>query len=114
KRIGWMEKDHGQHDQLRKTDLAHGAAMMVPRSVIDQVGMMPEFFFLYYEEVDCCETIKRAGYDIYFVPGSRIYHKESRSIGKTSTLESYYMTRNRLLFMRRNTTGTRKLIWVLF
>lgn len=114
KRIGWMEKDHGQHDQLRKTDLAHGAAMMVPRSVIDQVGMMPEFFFLYYEEVDWCETIKRAGYDIYFVPGSRIYHKESMSIGKTSTLKTYYMTRNRLLFMRRNTIGTRKLIWVLF
>lgn len=114
KRIGYLEKDNGQHNQLRETDLAHGAAMMVPRRVIDQVGMMPEFFFLYYEEVDWCESIKRAGYKVYFVPDSRVYHKESMSIGKGSTLKTYYMTRNRLLYMRRNTTGFRKLTWIFF
>jgi GT2 family glycosyltransferase len=114
KRIGYMEKDNGQHNRLRETDLAHGAAMMVPRRVIDEVGLMPEFFFLYYEEVDWCESIKKAGYKIYFVPGSRVYHKESTSIGKGSTLKTYYMTRNRLLYMRRNTTGVTKLTWVLY
>src|SRR5690606_28333503 len=77
KRIGWMEKANGKHDFLRETDLAHGAAMMVPRRIIEKVGMMPDFFFLYYEEVDWCESIKKAGYKIYFVPGSRVYHKES-------------------------------------
>lgn len=114
KRVGFMEKDLGQHDQLRPTDLAHGAAMMVPRSVIEKVGIMPEFFFLYYEEIDWCERIKKAGYNIYFVPASRVYHKESMSVGKNSTLKTYYMTRNRLLFMRRNTTGLKKVFWVLF
>lgn len=114
KRVGFMEKDLGQHDQLRPTDLAHGAAMMVPRSVIEKVGIMPEFFFLYYEEIDWCERIKKAGYNIYFVPASRVYHKESMSVGKNSTLKTYYMTRNRLLFMRRNTTGLKKIFWVLF
>lgn len=114
KRIGYMEKDNGQHDTLRETDLAHGAAMMVPRRVIHRVGMMPEFFFLYYEEVDWCESIKKAGYGIYFVPGSKVYHKESMSIGKGSTLKTYYMTRNRLLYMRRNTTGVKKITWILF
>ncbi len=114
RRIGYMEKDNGQHDQLRETELAHGAAMMVPRRIIEQVGMMPEFFFLYYEEVDWCQSIKNAGYAIYFVPGSKVYHKESMSIGKGSTLKTYYMTRNRLLYMRRNTVGVRKLTWILF
>lgn len=114
KRIGWMEKDRGQHDALKETDLAHGAAMMVPRRVVDRVGMMPEFFFLYYEEVDWCESIKKAGYKIYIVPDSKVYHKESMSIGKGSTLKTYYMTRNRLLYMRRNTAGFRKLTWILF
>lgn len=114
KRIGWMEKDHGQHNIQRETDLAHGAAMMVPKSVIEKVGMMPEFFFLYYEEVDWCESIKKAGYRIYFVPDSKVYHKESMSIGKKSTLKTYYMTRNRLLYMRRNTSGVKKLTWILF
>lgn len=114
KRIGYLEKDRGQHNQLRETDLAHGAAMMVPRRVIDQVGMMPEFFFLYYEEVDWCESIKKAGYRIYFVPGSRVYHKESMSIGKGSTLKTYYMTRNRVLYMRRNTAGWAKVAWIIY
>jgi hypothetical protein len=114
KRIGWMEKDLGQHNVQRETDLAHGAAMMVPRRVIDKVGMMPEFFFLYYEEVDWCESIKKGGYKIYFVPDSKVYHKESMSIGKGSTLKTYYMTRNRLLYMRRNTAGINKVTWILF
>lgn len=113
-RVGFMEKDLGQHDVLRETDLAHGAAMMVPRRIIDEIGMMPEFFFLYYEEIDWCESIKRAGYKVYFVPGSKVYHKESMSVGKNSTLKTYYMTRNRLLFMRRNTSGMRKIFWIIF
>jgi GT2 family glycosyltransferase len=114
KRVGYMEKDLGQHDSLRQTDLAHGAAMMVPRSVIAKAGMMPEFFFLYYEEIDWCESIKKAGYRIFFVPASKVYHKESMSVGKNSTLKTYYMTRNRLLFMRRHTTGMKKILWIIF
>jgi GT2 family glycosyltransferase len=114
KREGFKEKDSGQYDTLRETDLAHGAAMMVPRSVIDKAGLMPELFFLYYEELDWCETIKNNGYKIYVVPEAKIYHKESMSVGKNSTLKTYYLTRNRLLFMRRNTTGLTKVSWVLF
>lgn len=114
KRIGFMEKDNGQHNIQQETDLAHGAAMMVPKDVIDKVGMMPEFFFLYYEEVDWCESIKKAGYKIFFVPDSKVYHKESMSIGKKSTLKTYYLTRNRVLYMRRNTSGLKKLAWILF
>ncbi len=114
RRIGYMEKDNGQHNRLQETDLAHGAAMMVPRCVINEVGMMPAFFFLYYEEVDWCESIKKAGYKVYFVPDSKVYHKESMSIGKRSTLKTYYMTRNRLLYMRRNTSGFKKMTWMLF
>jgi GT2 family glycosyltransferase len=114
KRIGWMERDNGQYDDLRETNLAHGAAMMVPRTIIDKVGMMPEFFFLYYEEVDWCESIKKAGYKIFYVPASKVYHKESMSIGKESVLKTYYLTRNRLLYMRRNTSGLKKITWILF
>ena len=114
KRIGYMERDNGQHNRLRETELVHGAAMMVPRRVIAKVGNMPEFFFLYYEEVDWCESIKKAGYRIFFVPESKVYHKESMSIGKGSTLKTYYMTRNRVLYMRRNTSGLKKLAWILF
>jgi hypothetical protein len=113
-REGFREKDSGKYDQLRETELAHGAAMMVPRRVIEKVGPMPEVFFLYYEELDWCESIRNAGYRIYVVPESRVYHKESVSTGKNSTLKTYYMTRNRLLFMRRHTRGLKKVSWIIF
>jgi GT2 family glycosyltransferase len=114
KGIGYMEKDLGQHDQVRETDLAHGCSMMVPKKVIEKVGLMPELFFLYYEEIDWCESIKRSGYKIYYVPGSRVFHKESMSVGKNSTLKTYYMTRNRLLYIRRNSSGLSKMVAMAF
>lgn len=103
--IGSLEKDQGQHDVSAPTQLADGAAMMVPMRVIKEVGLMPEMYFLYYEELDWCEMIKRAGYTCHYVAGSTIYHKESISVGKESVLKAYYMNRNRLLFIRRNIKG---------
>ncbi|TXK33788.1 glycosyltransferase family 2 protein [Pontibacter qinzhouensis] len=103
--IGQLEQDKGQHNQGATTKLADGAAMMVPRQVIEKVGLMPELYFLYYEELDWCEMIKRAGYSCHYVASSTIYHKESVSVGKASVLKTYYMNRNRLLFIRRNISG---------
>ena len=103
--IGQFEQDQGQHNLSGQTELADGAAMMVPRRVVQQVGLMPEMYFLYYEELDWCEMIKRAGYTCHYVADATIYHKESISVGKASVLKTYYMNRNRLLFIRRNTKG---------
>jgi hypothetical protein len=105
KTIGNLEKDTGQHNLPRVTQLADGAAMMVPMQVIQKVGLMPELYFLYYEELDWCEMIKRVGYTCHYVAQSAVYHKESMSVGKTSTMKTYYMNRNRLLFIRRNLKG---------
>ena len=105
KGIGSQETDRGQYNTSAPTALADGAAMMVPRRVIDRVGLMPEIYFLYYEELDWCEMIKRAGYSCHYIANSAIYHKESMSVGKASVLKTYYMNRNRLLFIRRNIKG---------
>ena len=63
---------------------------------------MAENFFLYYEEMDWNDHIKRAGYQIWLEPKALIYHKESVSVGRVSGLKEYFMNRNRLLFIRRN------------
>jgi GT2 family glycosyltransferase len=100
--IGCREKDEGQYDEVRTTHYVHGGAMMVPKKVIEEVGGIPEQFFLYYEEFDWSVQIKKKGYKIYYQPQSLIYHKESMTIGKSSPLKTFYLTRNRILFMRRN------------
>jgi GT2 family glycosyltransferase len=100
--IGCREKDEGQYDEIKTTHYAHGGGMMVSRKVIEDVGPLYEPFFLYYEEFDWCTKIKKAGYKIYYQPKSLIYHKESMTTGKSSPLKTFYITRNRILFMRRN------------
>jgi GT2 family glycosyltransferase len=100
--IGFGESDHGQYDEAHPTPYAHGAAMMVKRETIDRAGQMPECYFLYYEELDWSLMLRRAGYEIWYEPRATIYHKESRSTGQGSALRAYYITRNRLLFARRN------------
>jgi GT2 family glycosyltransferase len=100
--IGTGEWDNGQYDALNKTNYAHGGAMMVSKKAIEKVGLMPELFFLYYEELDWSVKFRKNGYNIYFQPEALIYHKESMTTGKASPLKTFYLTRNRILFMRRN------------
>ena len=76
--------------------------------------MMNENFFLYYEELDWGEHIKRAGYQAWVCTEALIYHKESVSVGKNSRLKEYFMNRNRILFMRRNAPFFKKIIFYLY
>lgn len=112
--IGWGETDLGQFTKASPTAYVHGAAMMVPRSVIDRAGMMAEDFFLYYEELDWSERIRRAGFDIWVEPRAHIFHKESLTVAKMGALKSYFLNRNRVWFMRRNFRGPRLAFFYLF
>lgn len=113
--IGQFEKDNGQYDEnIGPTGYAHGAAMMVRREAIDKAGLMAENFFLYYEEMDWCDHIRKAGYQIWVEPAALIYHKESVSVGKASALKEYFMNRNRILFIRRNAPFHARLIFYIY
>jgi GT2 family glycosyltransferase len=113
--IGLREKDKGQYDHITgPTSYCHGAAMMVRKEAIEKAGVMNENFFLYYEEVDWCEHIKRAGYQAWVCTDALIYHKESVSVGKKSALKEYFMTRNRILFIRRNAPVFKKIVFLIF
>ena len=100
--IGFGEEDQGQYNQARRTPYAHGAAMMIKREALECVGLMPECYFLYYEELDWSMMFTRAGYQIWYEPNCTIFHKESCSTGADSPLRTYYITRNRFLYAKRN------------
>ncbi len=106
--IGFGEEDRGQYDTACPTPYAHGAAMMLKREVIEKAGIMPECYFLYYEELDWSEMIRRAGYEIWYDPACTVFHKESQTTGQASPLKTYYITRNRLIFAQRNIQGGTK------
>jgi GT2 family glycosyltransferase len=100
--IGSGEKDNGQYNSAGKTAFLHGAAMMIKREALEKAGMMPELFFLYYEEFDWCESIKSAGYEVWYDPACSVYHKESMTVGAASPLKIRFMVRNRLIYAIRN------------
>ena len=112
--IGCGEQDNGQYDTAHPTPYAHGAAMMVKREVIEKAGLMPECYFLYYEELDWSMIIRRAGFDIWYEPATTIFHKESQTTGQNSPLRTYYITRNRLLFAKRNINSPQKYLTDLY
>lgn len=91
--------------QPYQTAYAHGAGMMIRRSVVEKVGRMPEDFFLYYEEMDWSQQVWNADYEVWVEPRTKVYHKESMTTGKMGALKSYFTNRNRVLFMRRNASS---------
>ncbi|MBI1182698.1 glycosyltransferase [bacterium] len=111
--IGWGQQDRGQYAS-GYTHLAHGAAMTVSRKAIEKAGTMEDGYFLYYEELDWCLQLQKAGFKIWFENDSLIYHKESMSVGKQSPLKEYYKTRNRILLARRNFVGLTRFISIAY
>lgn len=112
--IGFGEEDKGQYDKAHPTPYAHGAAMLIKREAIKKVGLMPECFFLYYEEIDWSMMFTRAGYEIWYDPTCTVYHKESQTTGQNSPLRTYYITRNRLLLVKRNYKGINKYLSYIY
>ncbi|MDP2723604.1 MAG: glycosyltransferase family 2 protein [Bacteroidales bacterium] len=112
--VGFGEQDKGQYNDTRETGSIFGAAMLVPMKVIEEVGMMADVYFLYYEEHDWAAHIKKAGYKIYYCGASLVLHKESISTVKNSPFQIYYLTRGRMLFARRNTRGITKFLSILY
>lgn len=112
--IGFGEEDKGQYETAHSTPYAHGAAMLIKREAIDTVGLMPECFFLYYEELDWSMMFTRAGYEIWYDPACTVYHKESQTTGQNSPLRTYYITRNRLLLVKRNYKGINKYLSYIY
>jgi GT2 family glycosyltransferase len=102
KKTGHREIDNGQYNYVKATALVHGACVLVSSKLIKTVGMMDESYFIYYEEHDWAERAKQKGYELYYAGTAKVYHKESMTTGKDSPFHSYYMSRNRLLFLRRN------------
>jgi len=112
--IGEMQADTGQYNIAHETFGAHGCAMMVKREVIEKTGMFPELFFLYYEEWDWSARIRKTGYKIWYAANAIIYHKESMTVGKANPIKVFYLTRNRILYMRRNTNWFQQTVFFLF
>lgn len=99
KHKGVDEVDVGQFERSEQIDFASGCCMMIRKEALEKVGLFDEKYFLYYEDADLSERFKRCGYKIMFIPEAVLWHNNASSSGGSgSSLQDYYITRNRLLF----------------
>jgi GT2 family glycosyltransferase len=96
------QPDEGQFTEPHPVDWISGCAILVRRSVIEQVGMIDARYFYFWEETEWCLRAKRAGWRIVHVPQSKLWHKGVQREYRPKATVTYYATRNRLLTMAKH------------
>lgn len=89
--------------KAHQCDWVSGASLIVRREVIEQVGLMDEGYFLYFEEVDFCRRAQQAGWECWYVPDSRVMHLEGASTGIRATAKrraKYWYDSRRRFFVK--------------
>ena len=105
--FGRADTNVDPHHIERWINYVVGASLCVSRDFLEQVGLMTEDYFLYFEELDWVLRAK-GRYGLACAPESVVYHKVGQSVGtsslphRQSDLCDYYNVRNRLLFTRRH------------
>jgi GT2 family glycosyltransferase len=92
--------------EAHATDWVAGASMMVRREVFEKVGLLDEGYFLYYDEVDFCIRVRRAGWSVWYVPQSRVVHLVGQATGisdlrkKAKRRPGYWFESRRRYFLK--------------
>jgi len=89
-------------DQENDVDWVTGACLMVPRRIIDQVGLFDEGYFMYSEELDWCRRISEAGWRIVYLPQAKIIHHVGKSSEQAVTTRHINFQQAKLRYFRKH------------
>jgi GT2 family glycosyltransferase len=107
-----VEHDNGQYDDIAPIFWATGAAMLVRADLFYEVGGLDADFFAHQEEIDLCWRLQNAGYNLYCIPQSIVYHVGGGSLHKSNPRKTYLNFRNNLFLLLKNLPAF-TLVWVL-
>jgi GT2 family glycosyltransferase len=99
--IGNNEQDSGKWDRPLQLDYICGASLFIKREVLEDIGLLDEQYFLYWEDVDWGMEARRKHYSLMYCPESKVWHKEGGTTGGSTQLADYYWVRNGLLFIKK-------------
>jgi GT2 family glycosyltransferase len=100
---GYGDRDTGQYHATREIGRATGAAMLVPKRVVEDVGYLDGRLFLQVEDVEWSLRMRAAGYRILFVPAGKVWHRVSMATGgEHAPATAYYEMRNTLVVCDRH------------
>jgi len=95
-------------DEAHACDWVSGAAMVVRRQVLEQIGSLDEGYFLYFEEVDFCCRARDAGWQVWYVPQARVLHLEGAATGIRAVAKrrpAYWYDSRRRFFVKHHGLG---------
>jgi N-acetylglucosaminyl-diphospho-decaprenol L-rhamnosyltransferase len=101
---GWLA-DAARHAPGPEVFGFCGAAAILRRSALDDVGLLDESFFMYYEDSDLSWRLRLAGYRIEHCPTAVVHHEHAASSGEGSDLFRFHDARNRLLMLTKDATA---------
>ncbi len=110
--IGEDEIDVGQYDKIKIVDFVEGSAFLVKKDALREIGLIDPIYFAYWEEVDFCMRAFKAGYELIYVPESKVWHKISSSV--EDRFKIYYISRNRFLFLNKYSTRNQYLSFLIY
>lgn len=106
--LGYLDKD-----EIHKIDVLSGAFMMLRKSVLDEVGLLDETFFMYGEDIDLSFRIKKAGYENYYFPDTTIIHYKGESTKKGSLNYVKVFYNAMIIFTKKHFTGSQSSLFIL-
>ncbi len=88
---------------VQKFDYIVGASMLLSKDIVEEVGLLDEDYFIYYEEIDYATRAKKKGYKMHLCLDSVVYHKEGATTSKNkSEFSDFFALRNRALFTKKH------------
>ncbi len=102
---------HTEADRQHVVDYIFGTAMLLPRNVLEKVGLLDESYFMYYEDMDYCLRVQAAGYQLYYLPQVSVGHGVSASTESTSAFRYYHKARSSVIFFHGHARGWRR--WLI-
>lgn len=112
KHIGLNEIDTGQYNEIKEVDYIEGSCLLLRKEMLIKIGLLDPVYFAYWEDNDWCRRGFAAGYRSVFVPKAKIWHKTSAS--NIGTTKLYYLTRNRIWFIRKNATYIQYIYFLIY
>lgn len=90
-------------------DFITSCAICIKRAVFEEIGLMDECYFIYYDETDWSARAGAAGWRSVYVPWAKMWHKVSATMGENSPTTDYYMVRNCFRFLAKNLRGVERI-----
>ncbi|WP_161486053.1 glycosyltransferase family 2 protein [Desulfotomaculum copahuensis] len=104
--------DQRDDEQYKIVDFIQGSCILLQVKVIQEIGLLDQQYFAYWEECDWCIRAKRKGYISVYVPTSMIWHKIAASNKGSKNI--YWLIRNRFIFMKKNANTFQLVTFYIF